>query len=160
MSVSCVPISTALFANTTWFSLDLRKRCCTDVHVLRDLINFSQSCSNSTESSLKYTAADMTDDTSSIEQLAVFDYLKKNVSDKVASLFRKSTGLKGTAELPDGSPTITDVFKHYQQTTPKRKAEADDSTPKSKKVCKPHHARFSTIIFKLTCNMQPEQKCC
>merc|ERR1712037_376357 len=83
--------------------LDLRKRCCTDVHVLRDLINFSQSCSNSTESSLKYTAADMTDDTSSIEQLAVFDYLKKNVSEKVASLFRKSTGLKGTAELPDGS---------------------------------------------------------
>ena len=117
-------------------SLDLRKRCDTDAHVLRDFINFAQS-SNSTETSLKYTAADMTDDNSSMAQLAVFDYLKKNVSDKVASLFRKSTGLKGNAELPDGSPTINEVFKHYQQTTPKRKAEANNSTPKAKKVCKP-----------------------
>ena len=88
---------------------------------------------------LKYTAADMSDDTSSIAigamaQLAVFDYLKKNVSDKVASMFRKSTGLKGNAELPEGSPTINQVFRHYQQTTPKRKAEADNSTPKAKKV--------------------------
>ena len=104
--------------------------------MLRDSTNFVSS-SNSTETSLKYTAADMTDDTSSMAQLAVFDYLKKNVSDKVAGLFRKSTGLKGNAELPDGSPTITDVFKHYQQTTPKRKAEADNSTPKSKKVSMP-----------------------
>ena len=77
----------------------------------------------------------MTDEASSMTQLAVLDYLKKNVSDKVASLFRKSTGLKGNAELPEGSPTISDVFKHYQQTTPKRKAASDDSTPKAKKVC-------------------------
>ena len=77
----------------------------------------------------------MTDEASSMTQLAVLDYLKKNVSDKVASLFRKSAGLKGNAELPEGSPTISDVFKHYQQTTPKRKAAAaDDSTPKAKKV--------------------------
>ena len=103
---------------------------------MRDSTNFVSS-SNSTETSLKYTAADMTDDTSSMAQLAVFDYLKKNVSDKVAGLFRKSTGLKGNAELPDGSPTINDVFKHYRQTTPKRKAEADNSTPKSKKVSMP-----------------------
>ena len=102
--------------------------------MLRQLTNFPQS-SYSSDTSLINSAADMTEDTSSMAQLAVFDYLKKNVSDKVASLFRKSTGLKGNAELPDGSPTINEVFKHYQQTTPKRKAEADNSTPKAKKVC-------------------------